>query len=173
MAAPSERGLWKLECLLCALNINKYADTAWPVLNRQTWTPVPLPTLQMMADTQKCRQLLNEHPPRPNTLPPVYAPHWELYPDDSSKCSLHESTTMDTLVALGWFDALIESCLSLLLQSALGFPFLFQFVSGCIKIKLLERDMADSQQPARVSLSSGWGLVKPLLGRCCPAILQG
>lgn len=159
MAALSESRLWKPESILCALDINKYADTAWPVLNRQTWTSVSFPTLQMMADAQKSMQLLKEHPPSPNVLPPVYAPHWELNPDDSSKCNLCESKTVGTLVALVWFDAPSGGFLSLLLQSALGFPFLFQFVSGCIKRKLLGRGTADPQRPAQVSLSSGWGLV--------------
>lgn len=87
--------------MLCALDMNKYADTAWPVLNRQTWTSVSFPTLQMMADTQKRTQLLKEHPPSPNILPPVYSQHWELNPDDPSKYSLCESNTMAILVAPG------------------------------------------------------------------------
>lgn len=87
--------------MLCALDINIYADTAWPVLNGQTWTSVSFPTLQMMADTEKSMQLLKEHPPSPNILPPVYFQHRELNSDDSSKYSLCEGNTMDILVALG------------------------------------------------------------------------
>lgn len=41
---------------------------------------------------------------------------------------------MSILVALAQFDGLTGDFLSLLLQCTLGFPFHFQFVSGCINV---------------------------------------
>lgn len=171
MAALSESRLWKPESILCALDINKYADTAWPVLNRQTWTSVSFPTLQMMADAQKSMQLLKEHPPSPNVLPPVYAPHWELNPDDSSKCNLCESKTVGTLVILVWFDAPSGGILSL--AKCIGFSFSFPVCFWLYQKKALRkghgRSSAASSGESQLRLGAG----KPLLSHCCSSILGG
>lgn len=87
-----------------------------------------------MADTQKGMQLFKQHPLSSSILPPAHVLPWELNPDASSEGNVCERKTMTILVALAWFDGLIGSFLSLLLQRASSFPFHFQFVSGCINV---------------------------------------
>lgn len=116
-------------------------------------------------------QLLKEHPPSPNVLPPVYAPHWEPNPDDSSKCNLCESKTMGTLVILVWFDAPSGGILSL--AKCIGFSFSFPVCFWLYQKKALRkghgRSSAASSGESQLRLGAG----KPLLSHCCSSILGG